>query len=306
MRPPVWDFCEIADNSGRFERGSLFSMARKPCCVVLATAVAELAIAPARSAAGAWVLPARRGWAQVSVFHQETRERYFLDGRRIPYFFEGRNRTSGLFADVRYGVLERLEVAVQMPLYRLEFDDLADRRRSTGLGDLRLGGRWSFRKGSTVATVGAALKFPTGEFVNDAEIVPVGEGQYDLDLTGETGHSFWPRAAYVSVLAGYRLRGTNRKNGISPGDEFFWSVEGGHRIVSRLTLRGAARGLHGRRSRSFGLEIPTLKREAVYVQPGVVWELAPERGIEMSLPFTVKGRNWPAGLAVGVSIYSRF
>ena len=38
------------------------------------------------------------------------------------------------------------------------------------------------RKGSTVATVGAAVKFPTGKFINDAEVVPVGEGQYDIDL----------------------------------------------------------------------------------------------------------------------------
>lgn len=280
-------------------------MARKACCVVLAT-VAELAIAPAPSTAGAWVLPARRGWAQVSLFHQETRERYFLDSRRIPYFFEGTNRTSAVFADVRYGVLERLEVAVQMPVYRLEFDDLADRRRSTGPGDLRVGARYNLVRRGTVATVGVAVKFPTGEFVNDAEVVPVGEGQHDLDLTAEVGHSFWPRAAYLSALVGYRLRTRNGENGIHPGGELLWSVEGGHRMVSRLSFKATARGLHGRRSRSFGLEIPTLKREAVYVQPGLLWDLGADRGVELSLPFTVRGRNWPAGLAVGLGFHSRF
>ena len=177
--------------------------------------------------AGAWVLPARRAWGQISVLHQDTTERYFLDGDRTPYFFDGRNRTTGAFLDLRYGVTDRLEVVAQLPVYRLRFDDLSDRRSSTGLGDLRLAARWNLRKGSTVATVGAALKFPTGEFVNDAEIVPVGEGQYDLDLSAEVGHSFWPRPIYLSVLAGYRLRGANRSNGISPGDEFFWSAEAG-------------------------------------------------------------------------------
>ncbi len=273
----------------------------------LGLALLNLAVPPDRAWAGAWVQPARRTWAQISLFHQETTERYFLTGERIPYFFDGRNRTSGLFLDLRHGVSDRFELSAQLPVYRLEFDDLADRRQSTGLADLRLAGRWNLlRKGSTVATVGAALKFPTGEFVNDAEVVPVGEGQYDFDFTAEAGHSFWPRAAYVTVLAGYRLRGTNRKNGISPGDEFFWSVEGGHRIVSRLSVKGVARGLHGRRSSSFGLEISTLKREAVYVQPGLVWDIGRERGLELSLPFTVKGRNWPAGLAVGVSFHGRF
>lgn len=276
------------------------------CRTSLAAALVLLAGPSPRAWAGAWVLPARAAWGQIGVFHQDTTERYFLDGNRTPYFFEGRNRTTGLFFDLRYGVTDRLEIGAQLPVYRLQFDDLADRRRSTGLGDLRFASRWNLRKGSTVATLGAAIKFPTGEFVNDAEVVPVGEGQYDVDLTAEMGHSFWPRPAYANVLAGYRLRGANRANGISPGDEFFWSVEGGHRILSRLSVKGVARGLHGERSTSFGLEIQTLKREAVYLQPGLVWELAPERGIDLSLPFTIKGRNWPAGVSVGVGFYTRF
>lgn len=256
--------------------------------------------------AGAWVQPTRSWWGQLSLFHQDTRERYFLDGERIPYFFEGRNRTAGLFLDLRYGVTGRLEVDVQLPVYRLQFDDLADQRSSTGPADLRLAGRFNLLKGSTVATVGAAVKFPTGDFVNDAEVVPVGEGQYDFDLTAEIGHSFWPRAAYVSALAGYRFRARNGESGIDPGDELVWSVEGAHRVVSRLSLKGVARGLHGGTSTSFRLAIPTLRREVVYVQPGLVWDLGSDRGLELSVPITVKGRNWPAGVSVGLGFYSRF
>jgi len=37
-----------------------------------------------------------------------------------------------------------------------------------------------------------------------------------------------------------------------------------------------------------------------------VWDLGGERSLELALPFTVKGRNWPAGLAVGVGFNSRF
>jgi len=256
--------------------------------------------------AGAWVLPAKRGWAQVSLFHQTTEERYFLDGERIPYFFEGRNRTSGLFLDLRYGLFGRLEVVLQAPVYRLAFEDLADDRRSTGIADVRAAARFAVLDGPTVVTAGFAVKFPSGEFVNDAEVVPVGEGQYDFDFTLEAGRSFWPRPAYVSVLAGYRVRRPNEQSGIPPGNEVLWLVEGGHKIVSRLGFKGVARGLHGATSTSFGLEIPTLKREAVYLQPGLVWDLGSERSLELSLPFTVKGRNWPAGLAVGIGFNSRF
>ena len=283
-------------SSSRVRRSLLLS-------AFLSTAAA-LAAAPAW--AGAWVLPAKRGWAQVSLFHQTTEERYFLDGERIPYFFDGRNQTSGLFLDLRYGLLPRLEVVVQAPVYRLAFDDLADSRRSTGLADLRAGARYALLDGATVVTAGVAVKFPSGEFVNDAEVVPVGEGQYDLDFTLEAGRSFWPRPAYVSVLAGYRVRRPNDQNGIHPGNEVVWLLEGGHKLVSRLSFKAVARGLHGKQSTSFGLDIPTLKREIVYLQPGLVWDLKSERSLELSLPFTVKGRNWPAGLAVGISFNSRF
>ena len=274
--------------------------------LLLAASLGTVALPAAPAEGGAWVLPAKRAWGQVSLFHQTTEERYFLDGERIPYFFEGRNQTSGLFLDLRYGVFNRLEIVLQAPVYRLAFDDLADSRLSTGIADGRAGARYAILNGTNVLTAGVAVKFPTGEFVNDAEVVPVGEGQYDVDLTLEAGRSFWPRHAYVSVLAGYRLRGANDENGIHPGAEFFWIVEGGHKLVSRLSLKAVARGLHGGPSTSFGLEIPTLKREAVYLQPGLVWDLGKERSVELSLPFTVKGRNWPAGFAVGVGFNSRF
>lgn len=264
------------------------------------------ALAPLPVEAGAWVLPAGRAWGKVSLVRQTTEERYFLDGTRTPYFFEGMNRTNALFFDLRYGLVSRLEIVAQLPVFDLRFDDLADRRRSTGIGDLRLAARYAIVTGPTVATVGAAVKFPTGEFVNDAEVVPVGEGQYDFDVTAEVGHSFWPRRAYATARVGYRFRTENRENGIHPGNELLWSAEVGHRLVSRLGLKLAARGLHGGVSTSFGLEIQTLKREAVYVTPGLSWDLGPGRGVELSLPFTVRGRNWPAGLAVGVGFYSRF
>jgi hypothetical protein len=272
----------------------------------LALILGVATLAPARASAGAWVLPAKRAWAQVSFFHQTTEERYFLDGERIPYFFEGRNQTSGLFLDLRYGVLGRLELILQAPVYRVAFDDLADSRRSAGIADVRAGTRFAILNGTNVLTAGVAVKFPTGAFVNDAEVVPVGEGQYDLDLTIEAGRSFWPRQGYVSALLGYRLRGANEKNGIHPGDEFLWLVEAGHKLVSRLSLKLVARGLHGGSSTSFGLDIPTLKREAVYLQPGLVWGVGKERSLELAFPFTVKGRSWPAGLSVGVAFNSRF
>ena len=57
---------------------------------------ALVGMVPATAEAGAWVLPRGRTDVQVAFLHQDTTDRYFLDGDRIPYFFDGRNRYSRL------------------------------------------------------------------------------------------------------------------------------------------------------------------------------------------------------------------
>lgn len=261
---------------------------------------------PAIGEAGAWVLPKGRTDIQVALLHQDTTERYFLDGERIPYFFEGHNRTSALYIDARHGITDRLEGLAQVPFFLLRFDDLSDDRRSSGLGDIRLGLRYNFLRSSPVATLDVRVKFPTGTFVNDAEVVPVGEGQWDLDLAAELAHSFWPRPFYVNGRAGYRFRGPNDESGIDFGDELFWLVEGGYTINRRFALKMVARGLHGRKATSFGIEIDTLKREAVYLEPALVIRASPSWFVELGVPFTVSGRNWPAGPVLTLKLTKAF
>jgi hypothetical protein len=69
----------------------------------------------APAAPGAWTLPGGERWFRIGFMLQATEERYFLDGRRIPYFFEGRNETEALFVDFRWAPRDRLELGAQMP-----------------------------------------------------------------------------------------------------------------------------------------------------------------------------------------------
>lgn len=284
------------------------SGARAPGAVRRLAAVGTLVLIglPAPLHAGAWVLPRGRANVQVAFLHQSTTDRYFLDGDRIPYFFDGRSRTSALYLDARYGLTDRIEGLLQVPFFRVRFDDLADDRRSDGLGDVRAGLRYNLVRDSPVATLDVRVKMPTGTFINDAEVVPVGEGQWDLDLAGEVAHSFWPRPFYVNGRAGYRFRGPNDKSGLDFGDELFWLVEGGYEVHARIGLKLVARGLHGKEGTSFGIAIETLKREAVYVEPGVVIRANPSWFVELAVPFTVAGRNWPAGPVFSLKLTKAF
>ena len=281
-------------------------MNRNKLLLIASMMLSSLPGNPHRAEAGAWTLPAGQNWFRAGFMFQETDERYFIDGSRIPYFFEGYNRTAAGFFDFRRGLTDRLEVDVQVPFYGVTFNDIADDRTSTGIGDIRLGVRYNLLQAPLVATVGTTVKFPTGEFVNDAEVVPVGEGQYDVEVTGELGRSLWPRPGYVTGLIGYRFRTRNDETGIDYGDELIWSVEGGYNVTSNMMLKWLIRGLYGFEATSFGLTIDSLRREIVYLEPGIVYELAPEQGIELTVPITLRGKNWPAGTVINIGFFQRF
>ena len=96
------------------------------------------------------------------------------------------------------------------------------------------------------------------------------------------------------------------ESGIDFGNELFWLVEAGYTVNTRLGLKLVSRGLDGTEGRSFGLAIPTLKREAAYVVPGVVFRASPTWIVELSVPFTVSGRNWPAGPVFSLKLTKAF
>ena len=183
---------------------------------------------------------------------------YVIDGERIPYFFDGRNRTRALFFKYVRGITDRWDVKAQLPFFNIAFDDIADERTSNGLGDLRIESRYNLVRVPLVLTVGGAIKLPTGEFVNDAEIVPVGEGQYDFDVFVEVGRALWPVRGYVTGKIGYRFRTKNQEIDIDFGDELIWRVEGGYQFGTRIYSKIVLRGLHGFESTSFGLSIDSL------------------------------------------------
>ena len=71
--------------------------------------------------------------------------------------------------------------------------DLDPEHERERLQDVRVGLRYGIVEDPVLTTLGFKLKLPTGDFENDAEIVPVGEGQLDYELTFEIGRSLWPR-----------------------------------------------------------------------------------------------------------------
>ena len=166
----------------------------------------------AEGLSGQWVEEPGKGWVALAVYHQDTRDRFGIDGDTRALSAEGRAVTTSSFLTMAMGLAPGVDLWSQFSFHRLRYDDVAGRRSSTGIGDARLWVRAAPLRwlGSKLPfAIRAGFKVPVGDFDVDAEVIPLGDGQRDWEAMAELGHSFWPRSLYLSGWVGYRWREEN-------------------------------------------------------------------------------------------------
>ena len=148
-------------------------------------------------------------------------------------------------------------------------------------------------------------KAPVGDSPIDAQIIPLGEGQWDLEIFGEIGHSFWPFPAYSILWLGYRARFENTETLKDPGGEYVYLAEIGLQPTQETIVKATFDGLFARALRSEGLVTGNKRRIATLqlgggVKLGPVWP-------EFAIRIPVSGREFPAGhqFVVGFSAQLR-
>ncbi len=274
-------------------------MIRRVLCVALLLGVASPADAQ-------WTQGGLgRFWVKSAFFWQQTTEEYDAAGNRRERIDRGEANSRAVFTDVIIGLHPKVDLWIQIPFLDLRFTSIAEDLRSTGIGDLRAWVRWqplNLGRGSTPIAVRAGAKAPLGFAPLDVTIVPLGEGQWDLELFGEIGHSFWPTPVYAELWLGYRARFANNTTFKDPGGEFVFLGEVGGNPTSWSLLKATIDGFVGRNWIVEGVEtgtsrrVLTLQAEAAVRLPGAVW-------IEGGGRFPLSGQNFPAGpqLVVGAS-----
>lgn len=266
----------------------------------------------ADAARAQWIEPPGTGWVQVRAIYHRTDTRFGPDGTIEPLFNEGsRSITTSVVATAALGLVPGLDAWAQLPVHRLQFNDVVRNRTSTGLGDprffLRIGPRaLGLNPGLPVALRGG-LKLPVGDFPIDVEVIPLTEGQRDWELLVELGHSFYPAPVYVMGWAGYRWRETNDAIARKPGDERLLHVAAGG-AAGALRWKIAVDGLWGtpplRRLASTGLEIELEQdtRRLVQLVPTVGGAVGPGT-VELGARIPVDGQNLPAGPALTLGYF---
>lgn len=278
--------------------------------------------------AGAWTLPRGAVWAKLSYLQHNTGEWYtsrqgfqvvfdgdmprnieIAPGRRVRYDFAGQYRSKAVFAEVFYGLTERLDIGVQIPVVQQNFSsDTGLDRTDEGLGDIRLLAKWRLLQEPVLFTLKSGVKMPTGEFKNEDGLIPVGAGQWDFDFAGQIGRSFWPWPLYGNLDIGYRVRTINAEIDRDPGDEFFLNAELGYHITSKWLLTGKYEMLRSKAATEFGgILIRSQINRITYLTPSLLYSINDGRtALEASLRFTLNGRNYPAGKQYVLGASTRF
>ena len=235
------------------------------------------------------------GWVMVSTLYQGSSASFNSDGERQSFLAHGRFRSSSLYLSTGAGLVRGVDLWAQLPVHGMRYLDQGGERRRSGVGDLRVALRISpalLRRTLPLALrVGA--KIPGSDFPLDATIIPLTEGQRDLEVSLESGHAFHMKGLYVLGWSGVRRRFLNRESDRKPGDERFLHAAMG-RQVARLRVEVATDFLTGQAPRQVGLELPTARRRLLQLAPTVVRPLG--RGtLEFTAVVPLVGRNLPTG-----------
>ncbi|MEM6336671.1 MAG: hypothetical protein AAF752_08885, partial [Bacteroidota bacterium] len=251
-----------------------------------------------------WINPPGTGWLDVSAFHLDTRSRFGPSASRQPIDDDGRAVTSSMYLTGAYGIVRGLDVWASLPFHRLQFDDLAGDRVSSGIGDPRVHVRIGpelFGGATVPVALRAGVKLVGSTFPVDAEIIPLGEGQRDWEVILEAGHSFYPSAVYVTAWAGRRWRERNDAIARDPGDEWFGLMQAGgqwEQVAWSITLEG----LRGKTPTLLGFAIPTARRSSLEVTPRLGWN-ARLGTLTAGVRVPLAGRNVPAGVSAALGLY---
>ena len=162
----------------------------------------------------------------------------------------------------------------------------------SGLSDLR--GYAKFKlldQSQLVGTLKLGFKTPIGEYRPVPEALSVTDGQWDFEVVGQIGRSFWPIPVYTNFDLGYRMRGEYKDtDGVepdrsyTPGPELVFNAEAGYSPMDRLLVALKFEGLSGAEYDALSNpgEPETLSQSVTYLAPTVLVDLNPHLSLEAS------------------------
>jgi hypothetical protein len=242
-------------------------------------------------------LPRGAGWAQVSLYAQRATKFFNHLGNRQAFLADSRFDTRSVFLTGAVGLVDGLEVWAQVPVHRLGVEATSGESTSSGFGDVRVALRAApelFGLPGVPLAFRVGAKVPGSSFPVDATVLPLTEGQTDVEMSLESGTVLSALPLYVVGWIGYRWRGENQDAARQPGNERFAHLAIGG-SAGRVAFEIAADGLWGAAPLAQGIRLPSERRRLIQLVPTVGLEAGPGQ-LEVTAQVPVSGRNLPTGV----------
>jgi hypothetical protein len=178
--------------------------------------------------AGAWTQQKGKLYDRLSLNYYFADDEFDEHSRMIDFPANGEYWDSNIANYIEYGLTDRITLINSLYLKHIHWQDDFQKINTYGIGDIDVGAKYKLSEGpwGVVSTQGL-VKIPNA-YDKDANL-PLGNGQYDVELSLLYGKSLWPYIpGYCNFELGYRWRFAE------PSDELRYLVEFGTDIYKSL------------------------------------------------------------------------
>ena len=270
---------------------------------------------------GAWVLSEKQTWMKLSTLYFQSENRFASsnqicgtanckNGEVTSNYFEGKATSIGLFYDARYGITNKLEFSINIPYYRLKYTDIVDMNRpvTMNFGDVSSKIRYNWLKNKIISTTYVGVKVPTGFYNNDAEVIPVSEGQWDFVLGNQLSTTF-AKNVYTNFDIGFRYRAlpNPEKTNFAPGSEIPFWLEIGKKMFDKIWWKVSVNGFYGFDGKAILASNSILvrsnsARRIFNIQSGIYYPISEKLFLDFGVNIPAAGKNYPTGGSISLGI----
>ncbi len=252
------------------------------------------------SFAGAWTLSKGKIYDRLSLNYYYADDQFDKNGDRLRF------DANGDFSDINganyieYGITDRVTLINSLYFKYIEKDDDFAKTTTYGIADIDLAMKVKLLEGKAgILSAQGLVKIP--EAYDRHDRVPLGNGQYDVELKLLYGISLWPYLpGYCGVEGGYRWRFSD------PADEFRYLVEFGVDLpkdfYGRVKLDGIYSIDNGTHSDSGGNPTATNNFDLGKLDITLGYKINPSWGVEASYTPEIYGQNTAAGATYTLAV----
>jgi protein XagA len=250
--------------------------------------------------AGAWTLQKGKIYDRLAVNYYFADREFNDEGHRNDLADNGKFRDYNINNYIEFGLTDKITVINSLYYKKIEKENDVKETKTYGIGDIDLGIKYKLAESTWgIFSTQALVKIPEAYDANDD--LPLGNGQYDLELRLLYGRSLYPAIpGYCNFEVGYRWRLDD------PSDEIRYLIEFGVDIAKSLYGRAKLDGIYsmdnGEHFDKSGNPTTTNNFDLGKLDIVLGYKITKQWGVEVGYTPEVYGQNTAAGATYTIAI----